>query len=164
LRGHFAPAALLETSSDPVAQSLDDVTHRVIGAAIAIHRRLGPGLLEAVYRAVLARSPLRVGFQVELEKAIALEIDGMRFEHAFRADLIVARTVLVEVKACESLEPVHTRQILTYMRCTNVRVGLLMNFGSTSLKRGLRRFVDGFPVDGASVLRVNQPRKSSDLS
>lgn len=135
--------------------SIDDVTDAIIKAAISTHRRLGPGLLETVYRAVLARSLQRVGLYVEEEKVVPLEIDGMLFEQAFRVDLMVARAVIVEIKSCEALDSQHARQILTFMRLSNVRVGLLMNFGAVTLKSGLRRFVNGLPAGSSSRLRVN---------
>jgi iron complex transport system substrate-binding protein len=137
-------------------KELDEITGAIVDAALKIHREIGPGLLESVYEAVLARALAKRGFEVERQKVIRFEYDGMVFEEGFRADLIVEGRVIVELKSVERLAPVHSKQVLTYLRLTNRSVGLLINFGAATLKEGLRRIVNNLPPE-ASCLRVNQP-------
>lgn len=143
-------------SSASPSPALDDVTGAIVDAAYRVHVGLGPGLLETVYRTVLARELERRSLHVEIEKQIQLVFDGVVYERAFRADLIVARCVIVEVKSRESLAAVHTRQLLTYLRLTNLRVGLLINFGAVTLKQGLRRLVNDLPSSASPRLLVNR--------
>ena len=125
-------------------------------AAYRIHLGLGPGLLESVYRMVLAKELERRSLFVEAEKYIQVVFDGLVFDRAFKADMVVERSVIVELKSCESLAPVHTRQLLTYLKLTNVRVGLLINFGDAALRKGLRRYVNDLPASASPGLRVNR--------
>ncbi|HEX8691609.1 MAG TPA: GxxExxY protein [Longimicrobium sp.] len=115
------------------------VTGEIVDAAYDLHTRLGPGLLESVYEALLARALERRGLQVERQKPVSFEFDGMRFEEGFRADLLVDGRVLVELKSIEKLAPVHAKQVLTYLRLLDLPVGLLINFGAAKLQEGLRR-------------------------
>lgn len=118
---------------------LDAITGAVITAGIRIHQKLGPGLLESVYEVVLARDLVRMGFEVERQKSVTFEFEGTTFENAFRPDLIVNGSVIVEVKAAHALDPVFARQLLTYLKILDLRLGLLMNFGMTTMKAGIRR-------------------------
>ncbi|HEU4455345.1 MAG TPA: GxxExxY protein, partial [Longimicrobium sp.] len=113
------------------------ITGEIVDAAYRLHTRLGPGLLESVYEAVLARALEQRGLTVERQKPISFEIDGMRFEEAFRADLLVDGRVLVELKSVEKLAPVHSKQVLTYVTLLKLPVGLLINFGAARLNEGL---------------------------
>lgn len=135
---------------------LDDITGAVVDSAMKIHKELGPGLLESVYEVVLARELERQRFQVERQKPIRFEYDGMVFEDGFRVDLLVDGRVIVELKSVEKLVPVHSKQLLTYLRLMNLPVGLLINFGSATLKEGLHRIVNQFPSSSSPRLRVNQ--------
>ena len=137
-------------------KELDDITGAVVDAAMNIHMELGPGLLESVYEAVLARALERRGFRVERQKVIRFEYDGMVFEEGFRADLIVDERVVVELKSVEKLAPVHSKQLLTYLRLMNLPVGLLINFGAATLKEGLHRIVNNLQPSASPRLRVNQ--------
>lgn len=110
-----------------------------------VHRRLGPGLLESVYETVLARELSRRGLAVERQKAVPIVFEGLEFPDPFRVDLMVTSQVIVEIKSVEHLMPVHSRQLLTYLRLAKVRVGLLINFNVPLLKDGLHRMVDGPP-------------------
>jgi iron complex transport system substrate-binding protein len=121
---------------------LDDITGAVVDAAMKIHQGLGPGLLESVYEAVLARELERRGFRVERQKVVSFEFDGMRFEEGLRVDLLIEGRVVVELKSVETLAPVHKKQVLTYLRLLHLPVGLLVNFGSATLKDGLHRIVN----------------------
>jgi len=137
-------------------RDLDEITGAVIEAAVKIHQGLGPGLLESVYEAILARDLERRGFRVERQKPFSFEYDGMRFEEGFRVDLLVEDTVVVELKSVEKLAAVHSKQLLTYLRLLDLRVGLLLNFGAATLKEGLHRVVNHLPPSASPRLRVNQ--------
>ena len=135
---------------------LDDITGAIIEEAIKIHRDLGPGLLESVYEVVLARALERRGFEVERQKPIRIEYDGMVFEEGFRVDLLVNGLVVVELKSIEAIHSVHGKTLLTYLRLLNLSVGLLINFGEPTLKEGLQRVVNNLPRSASPRLRVNQ--------
>jgi GxxExxY protein len=137
-------------------RELDDITGSIVDASLRIHRDLGPGLLESIYEAVLARALDQRGFQVERQRAIRFEYEGMVFEEGFRADLLVDNRVIVELKSVDRLAPVHSKQLLTYLKLTNTPVGLLINFGAATLREGLHRIVNGLPASAPPRLRVNQ--------
>ena len=130
------------------AQDLKFLPGQIVDAAFKLHVGLGPGLLESVYHAVLARDLVRRGMRVESEKAIAFSYDGMLFETGFLVDLLVENTVVVELKSVEERAPVHPKQLLTYLRLLHLPVGLLINFGAVRLKDGIRRVANGFPSGG----------------
>ena len=138
-------------------RELDDITGEIVDAALGIHRELGPGLLESVYEAVLARELGRRGLEVVRQKIVAFEYHGMSFDEGFRADLLVDGRVVVELKSVERLAPVHGKQLLTYLRLMNIPVGLLINFGAATLAQGLHRVVNNLPPSASPRLRVNQP-------
>ena len=140
---------------------LDDITEAIVDASMKIHRDLGPGLLESVYEAVLARELVRRGFEVTRQQAITFEYDEELFEEGFRADLVVEGRVIVELKSVERLAPVHTKQLLTYLRVTHAQVGLLVNFGAATMREGLHRIVNRLPASASPRLRVNQTRPAS---
>jgi GxxExxY protein len=121
---------------------LDDITGAIIDASILIHRRLGPGVFESVYETVLASVLERRGLHVERQRPVSFTFDDMRFDQGFRIDLLVEHSVVVEVKSLEQLAAVHRKQLLTYLRLTNLRVGLLLNFGAETMKDGIRRVVN----------------------
>jgi GxxExxY protein len=139
-------------------QDVDQVTGRIIDAALQLHRHLGPGLMESVYSVLLARSLQQRGLVVEREKTISFEYDGIRFENGLRLDLLVEDRVIVELKSVDKLAPIHAKQVLTYLRVLDLRVGLLMNYGAPTVREGLKRVVnDHIPLPN-SPLRVHQPR------
>ena len=121
---------------------LNVISGAVVAAGVRIHQKLGPGLLESVYEVVLARDLARLGFRAERLRAVSFEFEGTTFEDAFRPDLIINKTVIVEVKAARAQDPVFERQLLTYLKIMNLRLGLLMNFGMTTMKDGIRRIVN----------------------
>jgi GxxExxY protein len=121
---------------------LDQITAHVVDAAVQIHRRLGPGLLESVYEAVLQRALEARGLRVERQKPVRFEYDGILIEDAFRVDLLVEGLVVVELKSVEKLAPVHGKQVLTYLRLMDLPVGLLLNFGAATMKEGLKRIAN----------------------
>jgi len=128
----------------------------VIDAALQLHRDLGPGLLESVYEAILAAKLIERGYSVSRQHSVDIEYDGLRFEKAFRVDLMVDDALLVEIKSVERLNGSHAKQLLTYLRLTKRPMGLLINFGGETLKEGLRRIVNDYRPSAPSRLRVNQ--------
>ena len=124
--------------------------------AFRLHRDLGPGLLETVYEVVLAKLLKEQGLRVERQKPIPIRYAGFSFEEGFRADLVIEGLVLVELKSVESLSPVHSKQVLTYLRLIDLPLGLLINFGAASFKEGCKRIVNGPQSFVSSCLRVNQ--------
>jgi GxxExxY protein len=135
----------------------DDITGAIVDSAIRIHRNAGPGLLESLYEALLACELRRRGLHVERQRLIRVSYDGIAIEDAFRADLLVEQCVIVEIKSVERAVPVHTKQLLTYLRLTNLRVGMLVNFGAERMKDGIERVVNNYTPAGSSRLRVNHP-------
>jgi len=119
----------------------EEITEKIIGAAIKVHAELGPGLLESVYEACLAHEIRKMGLNVERQKATPIFYDTLTFDEGFRIDLLVEDTVIVELKTVDAILPVHQAQILTYMRLAKKRVGLLINFKVQLLKDGLKRFI-----------------------
>ena len=137
---------------------LDEITGAIVDSAMKIHKDLGPGLLESVYEAVLAKALQKRGLLVERQKAIEFEYDGIKFEEGFRIDLLVDGRVIVELKSVEKMSAVHGKQVLTYLRLINLPVGLLINFGAATLKEGLQRVVNNLPSSASPRLRVNQSK------
>jgi GxxExxY protein len=135
---------------------LDEITGAIVDASIGIHRGLGPGLFESVYEIVLARVLQRRGLRVARQRPITFSYEGIEFDNGFRADLLVEECVIVEVKSIERVALVHSKQLLTYMRLSNVHVGLLLNFGAALMKDGIERVVHDLPPSGSPQLRVNQ--------
>ena len=135
---------------------LDDITGAIVHQSLRIHRDVGPGLLESVYEALLAGALERRGLLVERQAVIRFEYDGILFDEGFRADLLVERRVIVELKSVERLARVHPKQLLTYLRLAGLQAGLLINFGAATLKEGLHRVVNDLPASASPRLRVNR--------
>ena len=119
----------------------------VVDSAIAIHRELGPGLLESVYEAILAQALRRHGLRVERQVPIPIEYQGVKFDEAFRADIMVEGKVILELKSVERITNVHKKQLQTYLRLTGHRLGFLLNFGESLMKKGITRAVNGLEED-----------------
>jgi GxxExxY protein len=115
----------------------------IVDAAYNVHKALGPGLLESVYEVVLARELDRRGLHVVRQKPVPIVYDGVRFDEGFRADLIVDDKLIVELKSVETVAPVHKKQLLTYLRLADKRLGLLINFGAPLIREGIARVVNG---------------------
>jgi len=130
---------------------VNEITHAVIGAAIEVHRQLGPGLLESAYIECLCRELILRGIAFEREKPLLLEYKGVHLECGYRLDVLVAGYVVVEVKSMEALAPVHDAQLLTYLRLGGWRVGLLINFNVAVLKNGIHRKILGFELAQAAT-------------
>lgn len=123
---------------------LSHITSEIIGSAIRIHRRLGPGLLESAYEACLAYELEKAGLGVRRQRAVPLVYEGVKLECGFRADLVVEGAVVVEIKCKEALHPVDEAQLLSHLRLLNIQVGLLINFHVVQLKDGIRRMVNNY--------------------
>ena len=119
----------------------DELTEKVIGAAIEVHRALGPGLLESAYQECLCRELSLRQIPYERQLILPVEYKGARLDCSYRLDLLVNSAVVVEIKAVAAIEPVHKAQLLTYMRLGGWRVGLLLNFHAPTLRDGIRRVV-----------------------
>jgi GxxExxY protein len=124
--------------------NVNDLTEIIIGAAISVHKELGPGLLESAYEACLAYELTERKLKVERQKGLPVVYRGVQLDCGYRIDVLVENQVVVEIKAVESIEPIHEAQLLSYLRLSGCEVGLLINFHVKVLKEGIRRFVNRF--------------------
>jgi GxxExxY protein len=138
---------------------IDQVTGEIVDAAYQIHRRIGPGLFEMVYEELLANALRARGLKVERQKPIPLVIDGVHFDRAFRADLLVDDRVIVELKSLERLPRFCARQLLTYLRLLDLRVGLVINFGAETLAAGIQRVVNDHMPSPSSPFSAKLQRR-----
>jgi GxxExxY protein len=134
----------------PLAQrrggaELKEISGKIVDIGLSIHKILGPGLLESVYEAVLSHELRAQGLQVERQVALPVRWKGLVLDDGFRADLIVESSIIVELKSVERTQPVHKKQLLTYLRLTGLSVGLLLNFGTELFRDGIERVVNGAP-------------------
>ena len=120
----------------------NEIAAIVVKAVFEMHNTLGPGLLESVYEQILASKLEKEGLQVEVQKKISIVYEDMRIENAFRADLVINDLVIIELKSVEKLEKVHFKQLLTYLRLSNKKLGLLINFNTELIKNGVKRVVN----------------------
>ena len=120
---------------------IDQITGTIIGCAIKVHSALGPGLLESAYHRCLVHELQKAGLGVESELSLPIIYDGLKIDAAYRVDLRVERSVLVEVKAVESVLPVHQAQLLSYLQLSGIRVGLLLNFNVAHMLDGIKRMM-----------------------
>jgi GxxExxY protein len=118
------------------------ITERIIGTAIRVHRELGPGLLESAYEACLAFELREAGLQIETQKSLPVIYRGVKLDCGYRIDLVIENKILLELKAVERLLPVHEAQLLSYLKLSGLRLGLLINFNVELLKDGIRRFAN----------------------
>jgi len=130
---------------------INEISGVIVDAALRIHKELGPGLLESVYEIVLADELSRKGLLVRRQVPIPIRFEGREFEEGFRADLLVEEAVIVELKSIEQLARVHKKQVLTYLKLGNIKLGLLINFGGELLKGNIERLVNGLPVSDTST-------------
>ncbi len=121
----------------------NQIARIVVDTAFHLHQRLGPGLLESVYEAILAHELGQRGLDVERQVPISIIYQAIAFDESFRADLMVNKRLIVELKSIEELHPVHKKQLLTYLRLADMRLGLLINFGEALIKNGIHRVVNG---------------------
>lgn len=128
-----------------------------IDVGLRVHKTVGPGLLESAYESILAHEFTKHGLAVERQKLVPILYDGVVIDNAFRADLIVEGKLLLELKSVAGLLPAHRKQVLTYLRFLDLRIGLLMNFGSERFSEGLHRVVNRHDDTSRSPLRINHP-------
>lgn len=124
------------------AKEINRITSTIIESSIRIHRTVGPGILEKAYFGCLCYELGTAGLKMKAQEELPLLYQGVKIDCAYRADLIVEETVIVEVKAIESLAAIHSRQLLTYLRIAHCPVGLLLNFGALTMKQGIKRVVN----------------------
>ena len=122
----------------------NEITGDILDSAIKLHRRFGPGMLESIYEQLLEAELIRRGHKVERQKSVSFEYDGLLLENAFRVDLLVDDKVVVELKSAEQMKPVFMKQVKTYLVAMNLQVGVVVNFGTNTLKEGYVRVVNGF--------------------
>ena len=120
---------------------LNDITGKIIGAAIEVHKILGPGLLESAYEECLSYELVQRGLKIERQKPVPIVYKDIKLECGYRMDLLVENQVIVELKAQDAILPVHEAQVLTYLRFAQKKIGLLINFDVTVLKNGIKRFI-----------------------
>ena len=148
-------------NSDPnlkPRKNVEELTALVVDCAYRLHVEAGPGLLESVYEVVLAKMLEREGLDVRRQVPVPIALMGMKFDEGFRADILVEDALLLELKSVENLVPVHAKQVLTYLKLLNLPLGLLLNFGASTMKEGIRRIANNHENFASSRLRVNQNR------
>ncbi|WP_445192840.1 GxxExxY protein [Sphingomonas sp. Tas61C01] len=133
------------------SRDIDVISGDVVDIALRLHRDLGPGLLESVYEAVLAARLASIGYPVARQQPVGIEFETVKIDAAFRIDLLVDGRLIIEIKSVEHLLPVHSKQLLTYLRLTGQPVGLLINFGGATLKEGVRRLVNNHRPSASSA-------------
>ena len=141
----------------PENERLDEISRRIIGAAIEVHRHLGPGLLESAYQSCLAFELKQLGPKAEEQKPLPVVYKQVKLDCGYRLDMVVEDEIIVEIKAIEKLLPIHDAQLLSYLRLARRRVGLLMNFHVPVLKNGLKRIVNEFPESERAKIQAPQP-------
>jgi len=121
----------------------NDIGKIIVDAAVAVHRELGPGLLESVYEVILAYELKKRGLSVDRQVSIPIEYHGIKFDEGFRVDILVENKVIIELKSVESVNKAHKKQVLTYLRLTGHKLGYLLNFGEAFMKDGISRIING---------------------
>jgi GxxExxY protein len=135
---------------------IEEVGRIALNCGLSVHRQLGPGMLESAYETVMAHVLERSGLSVERQRVIPITFDGLEIERGFRADIIIENVVLLELKAVPQTLPVHTKQVLTYLRFIDMRLGYVMNFGCETFREGVRRIVNKHEASSSSTLRIHQ--------
>lgn len=115
----------------------------VVNSAVRLHIALGPGLLETVYEVILTHQLQKAGLKVERQVPIPIKFQGIHFSEGFRADIIVENSVILELKSVENVTKAHKKQVLTYLRLTDMKLGYLLNFGAATMKEGISRIING---------------------
>ncbi len=124
-------------------EELNKLTEGIIGAAIEVHRTLGPGLLESAYQAALAYELTQRGYKVEQQRPLPMIYKEIRLDAGYRLDFLVNDRVILEIKSSDGIAPIHDAQILSYLRLSGCKIGLLINFNVKLLKNGIKRFING---------------------
>lgn len=123
----------------------NEIGRQIVDAAIAVHRELGPGLLESVYEVVLLDELHKKGLAAQRQVSVPIICRGIRFDEGFRADIVVEDKVIIELKSVERITNAHKKQLLTYLKLAGMRLGFLLNFGEAMMSRGITRTVNGLP-------------------
>lgn len=131
----------LKASRDPISQEVETIGKAILDSAFDVHSALGPGLLESIYEACLAYELKSRNIDVETQIQVPIAYKELRFNFGLRLDMLVEKSVIVEIKAVESLLPVHEAQLLSYLKLTGTRLGFLLNFNTVRLKEGIKRLV-----------------------
>lgn len=124
-------------------ETINNITDTILNAAIEVHKALGPGLLESAYEACLVYELRERGLMVEQQKPLPVTYKGVQLDCGYRMDILVNQQVLVELKAVETLAPIHQAQVLSYLKLSGIKVGLLINFNVKLLKNGVQRIING---------------------
>jgi len=121
---------------------INELSSRIIGAAIEVHKTLGPGLLESVYEECLCHELRLKGFSFERQKLLPIQYKGKQLDCGYRLDIVVEKAIILELKSCERIEPIHKAQLLTYLRLSGLHLGLLLNFNTLMMRDGIFRVVN----------------------
>ena len=121
----------------------NDISYKIRGVVFEIHKQLGPGLLESVYEEILFSELVSIGLKVKRQAPIPVVWKGTKLEHGFRADLIIENKVIIEIKSVESIAKVHFKQLATYVKLSNMKLGLLINFNEADINLGIKRYING---------------------
>jgi GxxExxY protein len=121
----------------------NEIGYLIVDTAVSLHKKLGPGLFESVYETILMRQLSKKGLYVQRQVSIPIEFDGEYFDEGFRADLFIQGKVIIELKSTEKITDVHKKQLLTYLKLTNTKLGFILNFGSELMKDGIIRIING---------------------
>ncbi len=122
-------------------EDINQLTYQIIGCAYEVHKTLGPGLLESTYETCLCYELEKVGIKYEKQKELIINYKGVRLDNGYRIDILVENDIIIELKSVEALLPVHTAQIMTYIKLSKKRIGLLINFNVTNLQNGIHRYI-----------------------
>lgn len=141
---------------NPQTPNIEELSAIAVDCAYKLHIEVGPGLLETVYEATLARMLTNCGLTVQRQVPVPIKLQDLTFDEGFRADILVNDKLLIELKSVETLAPVHSKQLLTYLRLMHLPLGLLINFGAAIFKEGIKRIVNNHHSFASSRLRVNQ--------
>jgi len=125
----------------------NEIGRVIVNSALTVHREMGPGLLETVYEVIMAHELTKRRLSVRRQVPISIEYRGVKFDEAFRADIVVEDKVIIELKSVEQVSQAHKKQLQTYLRLTGCKLGFLLNFGEALIKRGITRAVNGLPDD-----------------
>jgi len=131
----------MENEYAPISDEVNVIARAVVAGAFKVHKALGPGLLESVYEICLCHELQKMGLKVKRQVNVPVVYDNIRFDAGFRLDLLVDEKVIVEIKSVDEMNPVFDAQILTYLRLTNIRLGLLINFNTPVIKKGIKRLI-----------------------
>ena len=141
-------------------KNVNDITEIIVDACVCVHKKFGPGLLESVYEKILMVELQKRGLFVESQKSLPIVYEGIRFEDAYRIDLLVNKEIVVELKSTNVMHPVYHKQLKTYLALSGLRVGILANFGMATMKEGLKRIVHEYKGEKPTLDKNSAPSAS----